>query len=359
MDDVFGILAGPRGRRLCLEVATEIGDDVCRESLFWLSHKHAAHPGKIIGFGWKATSKAVAERADAVHLSDLTDAIAAADLTAIDGALVARAFARSVGAAMYWQEPDGDDTVAGLPEVIEALRPVAGAIDALPETAWWRAGVRSPQWAVEWGALESIGPVEVGGVEGLDLWRAEVVAGNERAAAERPDDPTSNWSGSWWSKPGHVVVTSGEDADGVPACITMVEDGFGWTDAAAIRMGGAGRVFEIHTPDDWAELCRAYPLDTTHEHRHDWFRATGRDGAWVEPDWRAVASDWDAVHLTASAYLAGATRAIPVDEVRASVIAGWGPDATYWLTGRVRELGEIVRWRRDEQDEVWVRAASD
>lgn len=349
------MLAGPRGRRLCLEVAGLLGGEAVTQVLFWLSHKHAANPGKVIGFGWKATKRAVKKRTDAVTASDLAGAIAGIGLGGLDVEVIARAFENSADRAMYWQEPDGDDTVAALPEVVDALRPIAAAVEAHPSTAWWREGVRSPQWAVEWDDLESIGPVEIGGQEGLDRWRAGVVAGEARAASDRPKDPTASYGGSWWSKPSHVVMTTGQDVAGVPACITMVEDGFGWMDAAAIRMGGAGTIFEIREPEDWAELCRRYPLETTNEHRHDWYRVTSRDGVWVEPDWRAVASDYDAVHLTAWAYLTGATREIVVDSERSSVIAGWGPDVTYWLTGRVRELGEVTRWHRDEQGEPWMR----
>jgi hypothetical protein len=86
---------------------------------------------------------------------------------------------------------------------------------------------------------------------------------------------------------------------------------------------------------------------------------TGRDsreaGPWLVPDWSRVAQEWDAVHLTVAGYLASATRCIPVPDAAdatgtagttgttgtagstgrveaASVIGGWGPDVTYWLT---------------------------
>jgi len=37
--------------------------------------------------------------------------------------------------------------------------------------------------------------------------------------------------------------------------------------------------------------------------RHDWWRVTGSAGAWMIPDWVAVAADYDAVHLTVGGYL--------------------------------------------------------
>lgn len=350
-----GMLAGPRGRRLCLEVARELGGEAVTQPLFWLSHKHAANPGTIFGWGWEATPEGVAARTDAVKPADLVGAIAAIEIGGLGSRIISVAFERSVDAAMYWQEADGDDVVAAFPEVIEALRPIAAAVEAMAETVWWREGVRSSQWALEWDTIESTAPVTHDGIDGLDKWRAQAIAQDVRAAAERPDDPAANWSGTWWNVPDHVACTTGEDAEGLPARLTLVEDGFGWTEATAIAMAGSGRVFEIREADDWAELCRRYPLELTDEHRHDWYRVTGRDGLWVEPDWRAVASDFDAVHLTAWAYLTAATCEIVVDDARSSMIAGWGPDATYWLTGTARETGERVGWRRQEQGEVWAR----
>ena len=64
------------------------------------------------------------------------------------------------------------------------------------------------------------------------------------------------------------------------------------------------------------------------------------------PDWQAMAADWDGVHLTISGYLAAATTLIDVSDGTASVIAGWGPDATVWLTGRPAIMGAPVEWRR-------------
>jgi hypothetical protein len=69
----------------------------------------------------------------------------------------------------------------------------------------------------------------------------------------------------------------------------------------------------------------------TASRRHDWFRTTGRDGAWVIPDWALVAREWDAIHLPVSAYLESAGRAIEVAKETASVT--WDPDTSIWLAG--------------------------
>lgn len=68
-------------------------------------------------------------------------------------------------------------------------------------------------------------------------------------------------------------------------------------------------------------------------------------------------SNYDAVHLQAAAYLAAAGTAIPVDADTASVIAGWGPNETYWFTPRIQRLDESTAWILDERgaDRLWVR----
>ncbi|MBY0689526.1 hypothetical protein [Microbacterium marinilacus] len=54
------------------------------------------------------------------------------------------------------------------------------------------------------------------------------------------------------------------------------------------------------------------------------------------------------MHLTATAYLAAATKEIPVDDDASSIIAGWGPDTTLWLRGEFgRDERADVPWRRD------------
>jgi hypothetical protein len=86
-------------------------------------------------------------------------------------------------------------------------------------------------------------------------------------------------------------------------------------------------------PEAWVRLVDRYPLDVTNARRHDWCRTTGRVGTWRIPDWHAIADDWDAVHVSVTGYLTTATRAPPLaDGDSATVLAGWNPDQTWWLT---------------------------
>lgn len=156
----------------------------------------------------------------------------------------------------------------------------------------------------------------------------------------------------WWSVPTSILTTRGRVAD----ALELVEDSLGWEVATVIPVRGVGREREIRYPEDWAQLCREYPLEVTASRRHDWFRVTGRDGRWLMPDWPHVAKDWDAVHLTTLGYLRAAANLIEIDSVYASVIGGWGPDSTLWLTDSAREWeGPRQHWVRPVGGEGWTR----
>ena len=162
---------------------------------------------------------------------------------------------------------------------------------------------------------------------------------------DRRRSVTAAADGDWWSVPLWEVPASTRawpdgTGGGDPVGALFVEDR--WEDAfCATRFTPPehARIREITGADDWSALCREFPLEVTWSRRREWWEVTGRDsrdaGPWLIPDWSAVADRWDAVHLTVAGYLNAATRSIPVPGAHgqdaASVIAGWGPDVTYWL----------------------------
>jgi hypothetical protein len=103
------------------------------------------------------------------------------------------------------------------------------------------------------------------------------------------------------------------------------------------------RIYEICGPDQWTDLVSRYSMDVSRSRRHDWWRATGCAGTWLIPDFAAVASDYDAVHISVAGYLTTAGRALPVGDAR-TVLAGWHPDQTYWLTDILAVSGPATRW---------------
>lgn len=132
----------------------------------------------------------------------------------------------------------------------------------------------------------------------------------------------------------------------------------GWDQATVrqIHVPPDARVCEIDSPESWADLCRRFPLDVTASRRHDWYRTTARNGRWVIPDWAQVARNFDAVHLTVAGYLSTAGLPVPVEHDLMTVLAGWNPDQTFWLTDVPHESAHRA-WRYD-QDEGWTLSAA-
>jgi hypothetical protein len=227
-------------------------------------------------------------------------------------------------------------------------RHVAGSATGID---WWSAPLdRADQHAVTWEGGPEQAP---SAADRLVRWRSDIAVQEARARDERLAHPEASWSAEWWSTPPSDLVRSTRNLGRFgPVGVWLVEDDMGWERAVTHRVAvpAGARVHEIDGPDAWAALCRAYPLEVTEQKRHDWYRTTGRDGRWVVPDWAAVAADHDAVHLTAAAYLTAAGTAVPVEDDIASVIAGWNPDETYWLSDDARPGADGAVWVRDDQD---------
>jgi hypothetical protein len=102
----------------------------------------------------------------------------------------------------------------------------------------------------------------------------------------------------------------------------------------------------------------AVPLDVTASRRHDWLRTTGHDGGWAVPDWSSVTADFDAVHLSVVGYLTTAGPLVAVDDEMSTVLAGWDPDATYWLSDAPPTEATEQTWTRSD-DDVWQQQRPD
>lgn len=271
----------------------------------------------------------------------------------------------SIGAAMGWQQPGDEDVVAADPAVVEALHDIAAMIAAAPAAAWWASGVDLDALRCTARYDEHYLPAEpllTGSAARLAAWREQELTDDRRARAERPDRPDASWSGTWWSTPGAGrLPTTTRPLRGVGAVhLLWEEDSFGQPEALIWPVGPMrpSRVYEIDGPSAWTELVRRYPLDVTWARRQDWYRVTGRDGVWLIPDWSAVRRDYDAVHLTVLGYLATATRLLAVVDGTATVLAGWDPDQTWWLTDTLTLAEpEPTRWRLSDAD-GWRRLES-
>lgn len=325
--DADELLAGPRGRRVCWELLVRTG-----------------------GWEWEEPPQS----AGAARLAEaLGAAVARSDVGALAVAREPTSFlaglADAVAWAMYWQEPDVRDWRLADPRVAEQLWPVAEAVSRAPAARWWSTAIDldTQHEVVFDDAPEFRRPDPPDdGRDALAAWREDTLE-EERRAADRPDDVRANVSGRWWSTPAGARLRRSTRSlgDVGPVGLHLVEDAQGWTSARcwALEPRTDATIYEIHTPHDWAELVARYPLMVTRARRHDWWRTTGQDHAWAIPDYVAVAADIDAIHLTVCGYLSTAGRAVPAGDAH-TVLAGWDPDETWWLTDSPRRTGDPVSW---------------
>ncbi|MFE7417910.1 hypothetical protein [Rhodococcus sp. NPDC057529] len=340
------LLAGPRGRRMLLAYARDaeqtLQPESCSDSFDYAVslasyHLESGQEGARVLFGPGAEEA----RRTVLTADDVAHRLSQVPLPEVTAAALRSTLADTVDTARYWQDPDGEDILVAAEPVRRELRRVAEHIARSAHAQWWTTPVAAEQWSVGWS--ESAGWSDDGTdsagsttAEMLRDYRDRTAAEEVRAERDRPADPSANWSGWWWSTP-PTRCSSRRLFDRTPAGLWFVEDSMGWERAITRRVNipAGARVYEVDGAQAWAELCRQFPVEVTAQKRHDWYRTTGRSGRWVIPDWPRLSERYEGVHLTVAGYLAAAGTAIAVDADTASVIAGWAPDHTYWLTDTV------------------------
>jgi len=332
------LLAGPRGRRLCLELALRV--------------QRAGDPA-----AWRLGTL-LDRQADARAVATAIAALALWAPTAED---VVDALERTAESALWWRPPDAEDVLLARPPLRAPLgRLAAWAVSADAVRRLGASDGRRFLVAPETGA----GPDGAGmravpsAAAALRDWADELRA---EAARRAPRDV----SGTWWTTPPWPVepTTAAPFPEYGPLALWAVEDSFGWQRAVVSAVSapvsgtarGSDRVWTVDGPDDWAELCRRWPIDVgTTTRRRDWGEATGRDGGWVVPDWSQVARAHDVVHLTVRGWLRTSGVAVAVDDDRASVVAGWTPDSAYRFADPA-PVDDTAVWTRPDSTGVWQR----
>jgi hypothetical protein len=284
-------------------------------------------------------------------------ALTAPDAAFTPGAAMV-ALADAVAMAAYWQEPHEHH----LTRADISLQPVAEQLIASGATARWDDPIAVDDQHI--ADVEPPGyPVPPPRLSGQRARLASLAAQHTHATPATdemrlPIDWRST-SATWWSAPiAPYGLTTTRSFDGVPLGLTLIEDapsadnGRSWP----VHIAESARILELSAADDWVDLVRRYPLDVSAAKRGDWWRATGRDGRWLMPDWHAVAAEYDGVHLSIAGYLTTAGRALGVDDQFATALAGWDPDATYFLNDVVQLSGEAADWVRDPETNQWGRA---
>lgn len=374
MDIAELLLTGRRGRRVLWEFVldsefralAELAEHPLNLAMFHASYQVEVGRGDaVVMFGPGAEEVGRIK----VSLEELATRINAIKLLPVTEEVLQKTLEDSVAHARYWQEPDGEDTLLASPVLSTALRRIAEHLAASAFTQWWLAPVDLyAQFQLEFEQPDFVGsvPNTGGGVQGKLLrGKEEVLLAEARDAADKHQPVSANVSGEWWSRPGWDLVSStGLFATGQPIGLSCVEDAFNWEQAIVrkVSVPPSVKVLEIVTAEHWVKLCRDYGMGVTAHKRYDWYRTTGRDGAWLIPDWLAVAKDFDAVHLSTAGYLTLAGECLKVDENFASVIAGWDPDKTYWFTDDLRFYEDPVSWNcldSNNEDRRWVRGSEE
>ncbi|MDM7890131.1 hypothetical protein [Curtobacterium caseinilyticum] len=358
MTVIEDLLAGPRGRRFCWEVVlATVAEPPDDDTLFWADHWITVRQGGGVSFYGPGSAQPRPEpdvRQITVAHEALVHAADPASAT-LDQALAALRLAAD--SARWWQEPDAVDVRLGSVVPRTLLVRVATAVAGSPGVqALLAPSGAAKQWVVAPDSPWEQGP-ERPASELLAEWRRELVAERAHGTEDPVDAPIS---GTWWtSPPGGLVETTTERGGRGPFGLWAVEDHTGWerADVSPAAVDPTARVLTIDDAEDWAALCRRFPLDVTATtRRHDWYRATGRVGAWVVPDWTAVAEQVDAVRLTLLGWLRASGTAVPVDDRTASVIAGWTPDTTAWLHDPRPSLGPSSTWVWSDDRAGWFSA---
>ena len=292
--------------------------------------------------------------AEPIHTpAEVARLLDALPLDGLDTDVLLVALQAAVDSARYWQEPDGEDLLAATPQMHAPLDRIATSVASSDLAAWWVTPIeRTAQASVVFDDPQTQ-PSDQAADMVLSRWRDRTLAEEARAQRERPADPRAAFSGTWWSTPPRDLTrtTRRTGGDG-PVGLRLVEDAWNWEWASvrAIVVPAESNIYELDGALAWSELCRRFPLEVTASRRHDWFRTTGATDRWVVPDWVRVADHFDAVHLTTAGYLSTAGRRVAVQGDTSSVLAGWNPDETYWLTDPPAATQE-QRW--DRLDDGW------
>lgn len=374
MDLATALISGRRGRRLLLHVLL-VGESEqnwkLRQVVFDAAYRVAKRRGDgIARFGSSAENEAwvsAEQPPSELQPENIAALVGQVELPELTSHILREALDESVGNAMYWQPPDGEDTLFSDPILTKALEPAARHVsDSGIVQEWMNLSTAENQWLIEWrgeGAEHTWHPGLVSAAEQFSQWKHDLNEAEVRSQEDLRGPVENAVSGEWWSNPpGGLFRSFGTFDDQAPIGLYCVEDGFGWREAAVQRVEPmlVKPVFHIEAPEDWVDLCLRYPAEVSASRRGTWFETTGRDGRWVQPDWQAVAEDYDGVHLSLTAYLAAAGELLEVSDEAASLIAGWNPDETYWFTDDVKRHGDFQTWKLEDSGSCdgWVKSSA-
>ncbi|MFW0772745.1 hypothetical protein ACLRGI_06220 [Paenarthrobacter nitroguajacolicus] len=152
------LLQGPRGRRLCLELAMEMDQDI-RIAVFHLGYNLDPGAGMSRVLLTMNPSGEVPPPPPEPTVNELAALITSLDLQTITDELIQHALQRAVDTARYWQEPDGEDVLAATEEIRESLANIAKSLAGSPASQWWDQKALPGQWVIDWRAEADPAPL--------------------------------------------------------------------------------------------------------------------------------------------------------------------------------------------------------
>ena len=216
--------------------------------------------------------------------------------------------------------PHSGHNAQSVSEVLEwgsQLEGLARAILEHPATAWWfdPPDLESQLWIYVPSDVNKSWLPPDGAPPGTPNWR-------------RPASPPGGWE-RYAQKPlGHQTTST---MFGSVSSMLMAYDervGDYWCsfplECWELRIRQDVRVYEIHGPESWHELCVKYPAKGTD--------FEGREDGRLTPDWGAAAEDWDGVHMSLGGLLS-------CEQTRYESPVGWSKhnfweaEMTWWLRG--------------------------
>ncbi len=198
--------------------------------------------------------------------------------------------------------------VSGVLEMGKSMQSQARALIEHPGVAWWfePVGLNRQAWLSIYGTLDKF---IYGTPPNTDRWSC-------------PQNPSSRWE-RYAQKPLSNQHTSTLYGPCLTSQLIAYDQRVGdhycdfplaWW---AMRFPQDVRVFEIHGPSDWHDLCVQYPARGTEDDR-------------LVPNWGAISEEWDGVHLSFGGMLT-TEQGRYESSVGWTMLESWQAEQTYWL----------------------------
>ncbi len=201
-----------------------------------------------------------------------------------------------------------DLIAAELPALARERAAQARAVIEHPGTAWWFDDIDldSQTWVSIHGTLQKLIYGTPPNTMGWD----------------RPEKPSRSWE-RYAQKPFGNQITSTLYGPHLTSKLVGYDERVGdlWCKFPlewwSMRFLEEVRVFEIHGPADWHDLCVRYPAKGTEDDR-------------LVPNWGAVAEEWDGVHLSFGGLLTTEQNRYE-SPAGWTMLNSWHAEQTYWL----------------------------